>query len=274
MTLTKSLGGSGGGGSGTFTTIKDEGTTLSTAVTSLDIVGPNLAATGTTAVTLTQTGVGKTPDDQPTSPNAADDEFDGSSLDTAGTRRAGATAWTWVNQGTATATLLYGSCGLWAPASGGDNIRFVSQPVPSGAWTFEAKLRALRWVQVNYGSFGIALRESSTGKLETLSIGWNNSYGVSHDRYTNVTTWNNTPTTRHTPNATLVTPIYLRVSRNGSNQLLYEYSYDRIQWWTITSAWAQTTWFTTAPDQVGVFIDPNNASNAASGAVDWWRRTA
>ena len=274
MTLTKSLGGSGGGGgSGTFTTIKDEGTTLSTAVTSLDIVGPNLAATGTTAVTLTQTGVGKTPDDQPTSPNAADDEFDGSSLDTAGTRRTGATPWAWVNQGTATATVQYGSLGLYTPANSGDQIRLVLQAVPSGTWTFEGKFRGFRWLAVNYATFGLALRESATSKLELLSIGWNNNYGISHDRFTNNTTFSATPT-RHTPNGTMEAVHYFRASRNGSNQLLFEYSYDRLTWFTLTSAWAQNTFFTTAPDQIGVFIDSNNASSAASGAVDWWRRTA
>lgn len=52
MALTKALGG-GGGGSGTLTTVKDEGSTLSTAVTSIDFVGAGVTATGTTAVTVT-----------------------------------------------------------------------------------------------------------------------------------------------------------------------------------------------------------------------------
>lgn len=56
MALTKSLGGGGGGGSGTVTTVKDEGTNLSTAVTSIDFVGAGVTATGTTAVTVTIPG--------------------------------------------------------------------------------------------------------------------------------------------------------------------------------------------------------------------------
>jgi hypothetical protein len=49
-------GGGGGGGSGTVTTVKDEGSTLSTAVTSIDFVGAGVTATGTTAVTVTIPG--------------------------------------------------------------------------------------------------------------------------------------------------------------------------------------------------------------------------
>ena len=47
-----------GGGSGTVTTVKDEGTNLSTAVVSLDFVGAGVTATGTTAVTVTIPGGG------------------------------------------------------------------------------------------------------------------------------------------------------------------------------------------------------------------------
>jgi hypothetical protein len=51
-------GGGGGGGSGTVTTVKDEGSTLSTAVVSMDFVGAGVTATGTTAVTITIPGGG------------------------------------------------------------------------------------------------------------------------------------------------------------------------------------------------------------------------
>lgn len=46
------------GGSGTVTTVKDEGSNLSTAVTSIDFVGAGVTATGTTAVTVTIPGGG------------------------------------------------------------------------------------------------------------------------------------------------------------------------------------------------------------------------
>jgi hypothetical protein len=45
-------------GSGTLTTVKDEGSNLSTAVVSLDFVGAGVTATGTTAVTVTIPGGG------------------------------------------------------------------------------------------------------------------------------------------------------------------------------------------------------------------------
>src|SRR5258706_14448087 len=50
----------GAGGSGTVTTVKDEGSNLSTAVVSLDFVGAGVTATGTTAVTVTIPGGGST----------------------------------------------------------------------------------------------------------------------------------------------------------------------------------------------------------------------
>lgn len=46
-----------GSGTGTLTTIKDEGSNLSTAVVSLDFVGAGVTATGTTAVTATIPGL-------------------------------------------------------------------------------------------------------------------------------------------------------------------------------------------------------------------------
>jgi hypothetical protein len=55
MALTESLGGSGGGGSAL--TVKDEGVTLSTAVTSIDVVGAGAVATNAGGdVTLTVAG--------------------------------------------------------------------------------------------------------------------------------------------------------------------------------------------------------------------------
>lgn len=45
-----------GSGTGTLTTVKDEGSNLSTAVVSMDFVGAGVAATGTTAVTVTIPG--------------------------------------------------------------------------------------------------------------------------------------------------------------------------------------------------------------------------
>src|SRR5688500_5297990 len=81
MALTKTLGGGGGGG-GSALTVKDEGSTLSAAVTSIDFVGAGVTATGTTAVTVTIPGAGGTftyfdPDKPPASASSLDDEFTG-----------------------------------------------------------------------------------------------------------------------------------------------------------------------------------------------------
>lgn len=60
-TLTDNTGGSvsiatGASGAGTITTVKDEGSTLSSAVTDIDFVGAGVTATGTTSVTVTIPG--------------------------------------------------------------------------------------------------------------------------------------------------------------------------------------------------------------------------
>lgn len=274
MALTKALGGSGGGGGGSIT-VKDEGSTLTTALTSLNVVSPNLTATNASGdVTLTGIGVGVTADDQPASPNAADDEFESAALDTGGTRRSGATAWAWVNQGTSTATQKYGSIGIAIPTSSGDNARLVVQSLPAGAWTYEAKLRAARWLGVNFMATGLVLRESATAKMESIGWHWNTNLAVAHQRWTALGTVSSTPN-RQLVNGFPNAPLYLRVSRDGSNNLLLEYSFDRITWYAPTSpAWAQTTAFTTAPDQVGLIANINNTTVPLSVAFDWFRRTA
>lgn len=80
-----------------------------------------------------------TPDTRPASPNAADDEFEGASLDTAGTRRSGATPWSIFTIGTNTQALASGSLVL-TQAAGGQVWIVISQPAPAAPWRYRAKM--------------------------------------------------------------------------------------------------------------------------------------
>lgn len=257
-------------------TVKDEGSTLSAAVTSLDLVGRGVAGSGTTAVTVTiPADAGTTPDSYPATPNAADDEWDGGSLDTTGARFSGATAWAWQNQGTGVATLTRGDLNLVAASGGGGtmNARYILQTAPAGDWTYEAKITILGTRTSSSWSFaGLALRESATGKANIIGVGDDTGVKAQIRRLTGDTTWTANPYTSSTDDILNFRTFYAKVSRSGST----------ISWTSgLTGSYypsalysaAQTSDFTTAPNQVGLMV-----SAPVSGPVvlicHWFRRTA
>lgn len=94
---------------------------------------------GVSAAASTVASANITPDTHPASPNAADDEFEGAALDTAGTRRAGATAWTLFSVGTNTQVLADGSLVL-TQVAGGQVWNIISQPAPATPWRYRTKV--------------------------------------------------------------------------------------------------------------------------------------
>lgn len=73
---------------------------------------------------------------------SANDWFDEPTLDTGGTRFAGATAWTWVNQGTATAVLDTGALVLKGQNVGGISHNMIRQPVHGATWAYQCSMSA------------------------------------------------------------------------------------------------------------------------------------
>lgn len=104
-----------------------------------------------------------TPDTHLATPTfVANDEMDGISLDTAGTRFASATPWTWLNQGATTLTFTQGAS-IFANINDG-LVHAFTQPVVATPWVYEIKCRIYVTTAGGTG-VGFAVRNSASSKL-------------------------------------------------------------------------------------------------------------
>jgi hypothetical protein len=178
-----------------------------------------------------------------------DDDFTtGATIDTAGTRFAGAKPWT-ISTLSGSTTPTYAVTGghlVITPQPGFDDAALAYQgTLPAGDWQFQAKVVSTV-SDGNFSGAGLLLRESATGKMllhgiardfgvkyqiRRLSPSWGASYGGSA--------------------ATQGVPQWFDVARSGTN-LVLRYSTDGSSWTTETTV-AQTVDFTTAPDTVGLW---------------------
>lgn len=113
----------------------------------------------------------KTPETHPVTAAAADDEFEaGTSVDLTGTRRSGAEAWAWNNQGAASATVAQGALVLAIPASSSYDLRAVLQPLAAVSCTYRCKMLDLVSASANYAYGGMAFYDQTTGHWMTLHV--------------------------------------------------------------------------------------------------------
>lgn len=206
-----------------------------------------------------------TPDSTPDTPDAMDDEFDtGSAIDTG--------LWTGFNTTDLANSVNDGALvlGISTPA---ENIRGYLQTLPvASSWRFRLKVTADGVVRTNSSLAGIVLRESGTGKLLVFGSGYSGGDDLLIQRWTNVTTWGATLSTVSPVIGTEGIPYYLDIELSGSNYLC-RYSYSGAHF-TSHATVALTTPFTTAADEVGVFMYNNSASNNARGVFEFFRRIA
>lgn len=120
-----------------------------------------------------------TPETHPSTAAAADDEFEaGTSIDTTGGRRTGATPWSWVNRGTATAIVSQGALVFTAPASSSEAPRLLTQPLPAGSGaTYRCKMLDLVSASADSSYAGLAFYDATEGKaisvgVHALATGW------------------------------------------------------------------------------------------------------
>jgi hypothetical protein len=222
--------------------------------------------------------VNVTPDTHPGSPDPANDEFEEGALDTGGTRSSGATPWALVNFSTATAALQMGCLDLVTDVNttAARAPRLVLQALPVGAaWRYRAKLSMLLGTS-NVG--GMVVYESASGKLLAMGM------------------FNATPDLAMLPYADLSSApsAYDTVSLAGiedgisletdwryfefelaSGNLICRYSRSGLDGSFATySSNAIATYFTTAPDHIGLYGESVSATIATRTRADWFRRMA
>lgn len=184
------------------------------------------------------------------------------------------TGWAWTNQSTST-YLEHGSiAAIKIPASSSTSLRVITHSLSGYAstWTVTTKLYLLAR-QLTFSVVGFCLRESATGKLVVASGISMAAVGAGSptlvvQRYTNATTYG----------ADLSTPIsfpsvptrYLRVTKNSATSYTFSISNDGIEWLDTAAALDPSAAFTTAPDEIGLYVD-TGSNTIVVGSCDFWR---
>lgn len=217
--------------------------------------GESLGLVWADAAGATPDWVSESPNTPPGSPNAMDDEFQGSTLNV---------KWTWNNQGGATAVVGNGVLLMNAPTSTTNSLRSITQALPAAPWEFTARI-GRTGPFVNHLFSGLMLRESGTDKRVSIHTGTD-----TNDRI-NSYSWSDA-TTVALALAHIVmsqTEVFLRIARAGTT-LTYSYSFNGFKYATLYTELI-TASFTSAPNQIGIVTNADGAD--ASTVAQWFRRT-
>ena len=214
-------------------------------------------------------GLATNPDRPPSSPNAMDDEFDAATLNA---------KWTWLDQGTATATFAASHLLLTLPAesTGTYKLRGIGQPTPTPPYEFTARIDPPPAIASAVGTgIALALYETSSGKVVILESA--STAGSGPIPSCLIQNWTSLTAPGGTVGVSVYVPTapghYLRIGRTGTT-LAVSFSSDGVAWQAMASL-AMGTYFTTAPDTVALLAlhTGTGAANIVL-ASDWFRRTA
>jgi len=181
-------------------------------------------------------------------------------------------AWTWVNQGSATTDGTNNSLSIIAPANSSESMKLLVKSAPATPYAIYALIRDNALSGGSAGQrCGVAFRESSTGKLVVLqhfiNTGTPNN-AVDVDKFTNPTTFSAAYV------ASAVGPIgqtWYKLKDDGTN-LTFSVCADNLASTHCTDYTTQgrTNFLASGPDQVGFFADPLNATYGMTCTlVDW-----
>lgn len=193
-----------------------------------------------------------------------DEEFDdvGSTLPT---------GWSWVNQGTATYAERGGGGVVQhqGVAASGNDVKLLNRAIPSeAAFTIQAKVGCLLRDE-NWNGFGLALRDSASGKL--IALGALAGVGFRHfrvDDFTNPTTYSASGA-----DVSLTTHVqYIRIQKVSATSWNVAISSNGIGWLTIATGVNPQTFLGTAPTHVGFYINAaTGAGEVNEVACEWFR---
>lgn len=232
------------------------------------------SAGAVTSIAQIQTGTkGISVDDHPSNGNVANDEFEGSSLDTTGTRFTGANAWSWYQQSSSSITQANGSSVLLGDVGDAvSTLRFIRQAVPTAPWKFRAKCA--------YGgpnnpdnmrSSGLVIHNTANSRYCIVGPGYINASkfdavegieGTGH------------PTSRGeivTTRADLFRPGYVEIENDGTT-LYFRYSGSGVEGSFYTLFSRAISGFMSDVTHIGLGFVAEGDPRAASLVTDWFRR--
>jgi hypothetical protein len=221
-------------------------------------------ADGTLTNAAKNSSVYMSPDVSPASADSMDDEFDDTS-GMSGTVNGLNARWTWKNQGSVTiGSYKNGWVNIgWTGNNGSAHVaRIIAQALPSAPYAFVAKLCFHGPIALSANTFaGLFFYENGTSKFLMNGFGAIGSANIPYvaSGTANVNTGNSCG---HWP------VLYLKSSRSGT-VLTMQFSRNGVNFDTIATR-NLTDDFTTAPDYIGVGIDPY--SQPCNVDIDFFRR--
>lgn len=183
----------------------------------------------------------------------------------------------WVNQGTGTVSTTNGGVLLTETSSGtSNNLRIRKKSKPSVPYTITS-YGLPSWGRIGatgvYNA-GILMRESSTSKLATwqFTITSNGDFVyLEQSRWSNATTYVSSPVLIDLKDQVYDGAPWLQMSETSTN-IVFRFSMDGFNFFTVLDQ-AKTNAFTTAPDEVGFFINASNTTNNPSYHLLSWVQT-
>ncbi len=170
--------------------------------------------------------------------------------------------WSWVNQGSATIATTNGGQKIVAPStSSGANLHLRVRAAPSTPYVIDAYIDGHRYVAA-WKSWGLCWRESSSGKLVTVTFAANGNPAAYKRsiaaKYTSATAFSADYSGSGGPVPTA--GVWVRITDDGANRT-YALSHDG-QTWTQMHSIGRTDFLTA--DQVGFLVSSEAAAGTAA----------
>jgi hypothetical protein len=181
------------------------------------------------------------------------------------------TDFTWTNQGTSSVADLTNAIRMTAQTGTGANVRVLSKSAPSTPYRIYACIHPQLSIGTGRNHCGLVFRESGTGKLKTLSCGTDG--GVTDEENTLGTGEYTNPTTFSAWSFDNVwnwstQQFWMYIDDDGTN-ISFGVSHNGLVFTEIESE-LRGAFFTTAPNEVGFFMNVNDATIVQSFVISHW----
>ena len=180
--------------------------------------------------------------------------------------------WSWVNQSTSTYIENFGVGSIKIPASASSSARAIVHSLSGypSTWQVTAHLVGLL-PQTNYSQVGLLMIESGAKIFDFIGI---SAAGVAAGEptyrtqsYTNPTTFNtNVGGGEFFPSHN---SMFVRITKNSSTSYDFQLSPDGVQWFDLDMARNPSSYFTSAPTDIGFFVN-SSANKVCIGGCKLW----